>query len=86
MQGQSDFPLPANLPVPVDDGASFHLKGIGMPDVSLLSTAGRMVNFANLSARQTVTVGPAGLLKFSLMFRCLNRPVSVYDHVRNIDN
>jgi len=54
MPGQSDFPLPANLPVPVDDGAADHLKGVIMPDVSLLSTAGRTVDLATMSTRQTV--------------------------------
>jgi len=54
MPGQSDFPLPTNLPVPVDDGAADHLKGMKMPEVSLVSTAGRTVNLARLSARQTV--------------------------------
>ena len=54
MPRQSDFPLPANLPVPVDDGAADHLKGVIMPDVSLLSTAGRTVDLATMSTRQTV--------------------------------
>lgn len=33
-----DFPLPPNLPEPVDDGAADHLRGIEMPDLQLQST------------------------------------------------
>jgi peroxiredoxin len=36
--------LPANLPVPADDGACAHLFGRRPPDVSLLSTSGRHIN------------------------------------------
>jgi peroxiredoxin len=36
--------LPANLPVPEDDGACAHLRGRHLPDLSLVSTSGRRVN------------------------------------------
>lgn len=36
--------LPANLPIPVDDGACDHLHGQRLPDVALISTAGDRVN------------------------------------------
>jgi peroxiredoxin len=36
--------LPANLPVPKDDGACAHLPGRLLPDLSLLSTSGHRVN------------------------------------------
>jgi len=36
--------LPANLPVPKDDGACRHLLGCHFPDVSLVSTSGQHVN------------------------------------------
>lgn len=46
--------LPADLPVPVDNGASDHLQGMEMPSVSLRSTKGRYVNVAEVSALQVV--------------------------------
>jgi peroxiredoxin len=54
MKQQTDFPLPPNLPRPVDDGAAAHLVGKEMPDVTLLSTQGRLVNLAALQAPRTV--------------------------------
>ena len=36
--------LPANLPVPQDDGAATHLSGRRLPDISLTSTSGQPVN------------------------------------------
>lgn len=38
--------LPANLPVPIDDGACAHLERCVLPSVSLLSTADRHVDLA----------------------------------------
>src|SRR5437763_1910076 len=54
MQQQTDFPLPPDLPRPVDDGAADHLGGIPMPEVPLPSTAGRTVDLSDLSALRTV--------------------------------
>lgn len=54
MQQQKGFPLPSDLPRPVDDGAADHLWDIPMPQVSLHSTAGRMVDLSDLSAPRTV--------------------------------
>ena len=54
MQPMTDFPLPPNLPRPVDDGAADHLRQMPMPRVSLRSTAGRMVDLSNLTATRTV--------------------------------
>lgn len=51
---QSDFPSPGDLPEPVDDGACDHLPGMRMPQVSLPSTKGRIVDLANLPAARTV--------------------------------
>jgi peroxiredoxin len=48
-----DFPLPANLPRPVDDGAGRHLTGMPMPAVALHSTRDRMID---LSQRTTTRV------------------------------
>src|SRR6266511_1026444 len=46
--------LPANLPVPKDDGQARHLKGMAMPDLALPSTAGRLVNLSTIAAPRTV--------------------------------
>jgi peroxiredoxin len=54
MQQQTDFPLPPNLPAPVDDGAADHLRGLAMPQLSLPSTAGRRVDLSRLGAPRTV--------------------------------
>ena len=54
MPEQTDFPLPSNLPRPIDDGAVDHLTGMQLPQVFLRSTAGRMVDVSRLSAPRTV--------------------------------
>jgi peroxiredoxin len=41
--------LPASLPVPEDDGKCRHLLGRALPAIELPSTAGRMVNLAELN-------------------------------------
>jgi peroxiredoxin len=47
---QDDFNrLPQGLPVPTDDGACRHLRGMSMPQIALQSTSGRSVD---LSATQ----------------------------------
>ncbi len=50
----SDFPLPTDLPRPVDDGACDHLVGLGMPPVTLTSTNGRTVNLAAVGSKRTI--------------------------------
>lgn len=47
--GPKPRPLPADLPVPVDDGASAHLLGQAIPDLNLPSTEGRRVNLGELA-------------------------------------
>jgi peroxiredoxin len=54
MPEQIDFPLPSNLPRPIDDGAANHLSGMRLPPIFLRSTAGRMADFSNLGAARTV--------------------------------
>lgn len=54
MQQRTDFPLPSDLPRPVDDGAADHLLNMTMPKVRLPSTARRMVDLSDLSAPRTV--------------------------------
>ncbi|GAB4234646.1 MAG: peroxiredoxin [Methyloligellaceae bacterium] len=50
--------LPADLPVPEDDGAARHLPGSVVPDVALPSTAGGPVVLAALSGRSVVYAFP----------------------------
>lgn len=52
------FPLPANLPAPVDDGSAAHLEGSFLPDITLDSTDGLPVSLAGLSGRWVVYVYP----------------------------
>ena len=46
--------LPADLPVPVDDGAADHLPGLRVPPLRLASTAGRLVDVGALGPGRTV--------------------------------
>jgi peroxiredoxin len=39
---------PDNLPVPQDDGATQHLKGLSLPSISLIGTHGEKVNTGHL--------------------------------------
>ena len=50
--------LPADLPVPVDDGACAHLPGMNVPAVRLESTAGRVIDLSALAGRTIVYVYP----------------------------
>jgi peroxiredoxin len=48
--------LPADLPVPEDDGAADHLSGASVPSVPLVATGGGTVDLAERSRRGTVVV------------------------------
>ena len=48
------YSLPANLPVPEDDGACDHIAGTPLPDISLLSTANRVVRLSGIAQRLTI--------------------------------
>jgi len=52
MHQDTDFPLPANLPRPADDGAADHLEGMTIPKVSLPSTFGGTVDLTHIRARR----------------------------------
>lgn len=52
------FKLPENLPAPVNDGACDHLRGMVLPSCPLPSTAGRLVDLAQLSGRTVVYCYP----------------------------
>jgi peroxiredoxin len=51
---QPDFPLPPELPRPVDDGAARHLAGMALPAIKLLATNGASVDLSMLTAPRTV--------------------------------
>jgi peroxiredoxin len=50
--------LPADLPVPVDDGACDHVVGMSLPDLELESTSGSPVNLGRLPGRTVVFCYP----------------------------
>jgi len=50
--------LPADLPVPVDDGAARHLAGMKLPSLALSATDGTEVDLAALSGRSVVYIYP----------------------------
>ena len=54
MHDSIDFPLSPNLPRPVDDGASDHLRGLAVPRVLLPSTFGGLIDLSRLCAPRTV--------------------------------
>ncbi|MBV8426660.1 MAG: peroxiredoxin [Hyphomicrobiales bacterium] len=54
MQKETAFPLPPDLPRPVDDGAAAHLVGMILPRISLPSTSGASVELSALRAPRTV--------------------------------
>jgi peroxiredoxin len=65
MQGAREAPgthdptvLPADLPVPQDDGAARHLAGTRLPDFALPATSGPEVNLSTLPGRSVVYVYP----------------------------
>jgi peroxiredoxin len=58
MRSDNLHQLPADLPVPIDDGACRHLPGMLVPSLALASTAGRRVNLASLGGRTIVYCYP----------------------------
>ena len=50
--------LPADLPVPEDDGACAHLEGMTVPAIPLESTSGSLVNLAETRGRTVVYCYP----------------------------
>jgi peroxiredoxin len=50
--------LPANIPVPQDDGAAKHLAGMKVPDLALPTTSGSSINLSKLSGRTVVYIYP----------------------------
>ena len=54
VQKDAFYKLPANLPVPKDDGAAKHLAGMRVPPITLVSTLDRNINLAELARERTV--------------------------------
>lgn len=50
--------LPANIPVPADDGAARHLAGMTLPDIALPATRRGAFNVAHLAGRTVVYIYP----------------------------
>jgi peroxiredoxin len=50
--------LPADLPVPQDDGSTNHLKGMKLPNVSLIDTNGKTVNFGDIKGKLVIYCYP----------------------------
>jgi len=58
MTAPAHFPLPEDLPRPVDDGAADHLSGLTLPPLALTATDGREVMLNALSGRTVIYVYP----------------------------
>jgi peroxiredoxin len=50
--------LPADIPVPQDDGAARHLVGVKLPDLALPTMNGPAVNLAKLKGRTVLYIYP----------------------------
>ena len=50
--------LPDDLPVPQDDGAAAHLRGLALPDLALAATDGSEVNLSRIDGRVVVFAFP----------------------------
>jgi len=48
------YVLPDNLPIPTNDGACQHLRGMMMPSILLQSTSGHAVDVADVSMNSAV--------------------------------
>ena len=54
MEQHAVFTLPPDPPRPVNDGAADHLEGMAIPNISLPSTFGGLVDLSRLSSPRTV--------------------------------
>jgi len=52
------FPLPKDLPRPVDDGAASHLQGTSLPRLVLAATDGSKIDLAAIAGRFVIYVYP----------------------------
>jgi peroxiredoxin len=58
MSSTNPYELPADLPVPIDDGACDHLPGLRLPSIPLMSTSGQTVDLSSLQGRVVVYCYP----------------------------
>jgi peroxiredoxin len=56
--GDDIFIIPADLPVPEDDGAADHLLNAAVPPMALLATTGDTINLAELDGRTVLFAYP----------------------------
>ena len=50
--------LPPDLPVPIDDGATNHLSGMTLPNISLKSTRGDLINLGSIRGKLVIYCYP----------------------------
>jgi peroxiredoxin len=50
--------LPTNLPIPLDDGSTKHLRGMKLPNVSLNATNGKIINIGDVKSRLVIYCYP----------------------------
>jgi len=50
--------LPADLPIPQDDGSTNHLKGMKLPNVSLRATNGKLIDIGSIKGRLVIYCYP----------------------------
>lgn len=50
--------LPENLPVPIDDGACDHLRGLTLPSISLTSTTGKAIDLSTYAGTLVIYFFP----------------------------
>jgi len=50
--------LPPDLPVPIDDGATNHLIGMTLPNISLKSTRGDLINLRSIQGKLVIYCYP----------------------------
>jgi len=50
--------LPADLPIPQDDGSTNHLRGMRLPNVSLAATNGKTINLGDIKAKLVIYCYP----------------------------
>src|SRR5437764_13293774 len=84
--------LPAELPVPQDDGGARHLTGLRLPTVALTATDGSQVDLSTLAGRSVVSIyprtsvpgqpSPACWAATAGARGCTPQPCASRDHVR----
>ncbi len=50
--------LPTDLPIPQDDGSTNHLKGMKLPNVSLIATNGKTINLGRIKGKLVIYCYP----------------------------